>query len=227
MIIAIIPAKLNSSRFPGKNIASLKGKPLLYYSIRAAIRSGIFDEVHVSTDSRSIKNIAEKYGAKVPFLRNKKLSDSKSTVLDVIYDHAKRVNSKCQLTFICCIYATAPLINYRNLIKSFKEFKLSNKFDYSLAYTKYRFPVLRSLKKINKKLFPLFPKKILKRSQDLPVIYHDAAQFFWTTQNAINKKSYLFGKKTMGFYIDPKEVIDIDYKEDYEFLKIIFKKIKK
>jgi pseudaminic acid cytidylyltransferase len=226
MNIAIIPAKSKSSRFPGKNIVLLKGKPLLYYSIRAAIKSEIFDEVHVSTDSKKIKKIAEKYGAKVPFLRDKKLSDSKSSVLEVVYDHVKRVNSKCKLNFICCIYATAPLINYKNLIKSLTEFKLSNKFNFSLAYTKYRYPVFRSLKKINKKLLPLFPKKINRRSQDLSEIYHDAAQFFWAKKNAILKKKTIFGNKTMGFYIDPKEVIDVDYKDDYEFLKIIFKALK-
>jgi pseudaminic acid cytidylyltransferase len=227
MNIAIIPAKSKSSRFPGKNIALLNGKPLLYYSIRAAIKSGIFDEIHVSTDSKKIKKIAEKYGAKVPFLRNKKLSDSKSSVLEVVYDHVKRLNFKNKLIFICCIYATAPLINYRNLIKSLTEFKLCNKFNFSLAYTKYRYPVLRALKKVNKKLLPLFAKKMKKRSQDLSEIYHDAAQFFWAKQNAIHKKNSFFGNKTMGFYIHPKEVIDIDYKDDYEFLKIIFKELKK
>ena len=124
MNIAIIPARIGSKRIKEKNIKIFKGKPLIYYSIIAAKKTKIFDKILVSTDSKKIKNIALKYGAEVPFLRPKRLSDDYTGTKEVINHSIKWcVKNKIEAKFICCIYPTAPFINYKNLIKSHRLIK--------------------------------------------------------------------------------------------------------
>ena len=124
MNIAIIPARIGSKRIKQKNIKIFKGKPLIYYSINAAKKSKVFDKILVSTDSEKIGEIARKYGADVPFLRPKNLSDDYTGTKEVI-NHSINwcIKNKIDPKYICCIYPTAPFLNYKNLIKSFRIIK--------------------------------------------------------------------------------------------------------
>ena len=119
MNIAIIPARIGSKRIKQKNIKIFKGKPLIYYSIKAAKKAKIFDKILVSTDSKKIKNIVLKYGAEVPFLRPKNLSDDYTSTKKVINHSIKWCQkNKIEAKYICCIYPTAPFINYKNYFSS-------------------------------------------------------------------------------------------------------------
>ena len=82
--IAIIPARSGSKRIKNKNIKKFLKKPILYYPIKTAIKSGCFDEVYVSTDSVKIAKLAISYGAKVPYLRSKSLSNDTASTMSVI-----------------------------------------------------------------------------------------------------------------------------------------------
>jgi len=124
MNIAIIPARIGSKRVKQKNIKIFEGKPLIYYSIKAAKKTKIFDKILVSTDSKKIRDIVLRYGAEVPFLRPKKLSDDYTGTKDVINHSIKWcMKNKIEAKYVCCIYPTAPFINYKNLIKSYKLIK--------------------------------------------------------------------------------------------------------
>ena len=124
MKLALIPARGGSKRIPAKNIKSFYNKPLIAYSIETAIKSGLFDRIVVSTDDNEIAEIAIKYGAEVPFIRPKNLSDDFATTQDVI-DHALDFFSKKseKYNYLCTIYATAPFLKSKYLIEGFESLK--------------------------------------------------------------------------------------------------------
>ena len=143
--VCIIPARKNSQRIKNKNVKNFCGKPLIYYSINLAKKSKLFDRIIVSTDSPKIKKIAIKYGAEVPFLRNKYLSNDFTSTKEVLKDVVNKINLKKDVN-IFCIYCTAPLIIVRDLKNALKIFKVS-KSEALYAITKYSHSPFRSLKR--------------------------------------------------------------------------------
>ena len=145
--ICIIPARGGSKRIPRKNIKEFSGKPIIAYSIEAAINSGLFDEVMVSTDDIEIAKIAIQYGASVPFMRSDKTANDFATTFDVIQEVLQEyelLNKK--FDFTCCIYACAPFVTDEKLIDSFQVLQ-ENKFDSVFPIMPYGFPIQRALKK--------------------------------------------------------------------------------
>ena len=110
--IAIIPARGGSKRIPKKNIKSFLGKPIIVYSIEAAIKSGCFDEIMVSTDDQEIAKIATENGASVPFLRSTNNSDDFAILADVIEEVLLSYKNKnIHFDEICCLLPTAPFVS--------------------------------------------------------------------------------------------------------------------
>ena len=124
--LAIITARGGSKRIPKKNIKEFCGKPIIAYSIEAALNSGIFDEVMVSTDSAEIAEIAIQFGAKVPFMRSADNSNDFATTNDVlcevVNDYKEKHNKS--FDFVCCLYPTAPFVTATKLKKTFDILKL-------------------------------------------------------------------------------------------------------
>jgi N-acylneuraminate cytidylyltransferase len=230
--LAIIPARGGSKRIPRKNIKDFLGKPIISYSIEAALNSELFDEVMVSTDDDEIAEVAIKYGAKVPFLRSKKNSDDYSgtgdVCLEVLENYSKNgiIYESC-----CCIYATAPLIQEHNLNLAYKLLLRSN-FDTVLPICKFSSPIWRSfnLKKDSKLLIKNFPEnEVIKRSQDLEDSYFDAGQFYWFTTNQffhLSNKN-IFGQNRGAIILNDLEVQDIDNIIDLEIAALKYKIIRK
>lgn len=223
MYLAVIPARSGSKRLKNKNIKNFFGYPIIRYSIYQARQSKLFKEIIISTDSIRIKNVALKYGASVPFLRSKKLSDDYTPIYKVLLDVIKKLNNSFYPKYFALIYATAPLIKKKYLIRSIKFLKNFKKADGICSVCRYRPPVQRALK-INKKNFLEFINKkyILKRSQDLEKAYYDAAMFCWfNTKNFIRKN----GKNLniLPYFISNSQAIDIDNLEDWNEAKIKFK----
>tara|TARA_B110000977_G_scaffold175638_1_gene230549 strand:- start:31634 stop:32311 length:678 start_codon:yes stop_codon:yes gene_type:complete len=212
MTIAIISARIGSKRIKEKNIKPFFGKPIIYYSIRAAKQTGLFSKIIVTTDSLKIAKIARKYGADI-FFRSKKLSKDSTMLAPVIYDVLKQKEYSSE-EYVCCIYATAPLINYRDIKKSLLKIKIK-KCKACHSVTDYDFPVARSL--IFFKSLIQFKYKKFKNtpSQKTPKIVHDAGQFFWLKINSFLKSKNLFPKKTLGYYIDRDKTQDIDTMNDW------------
>ncbi len=225
MNLAIIPARIGSKRIKNKNIKNFEGKPIIYYSILAAKLSGIFDKVIVSTDSLKIASISKKYGADVPFLRSKKLSNDNIGIIEVISKVLKKLKIKPNLsTKVCCIYPTAPMLNKNFLIKGYK--KLTQNYDYVLSVKKEDSRILRGFYINKKTIIPINKKTKNIRSQNLKNLYLDAGQFCWGFA-----KSWLSNKgchelKSTFIDIPDKYVQDIDTIEDWKKAIIKFKKLK-
>jgi pseudaminic acid cytidylyltransferase len=221
--IAIIPARGGSKRIPRKNIKEFLGKPIIAYSIQAALLSNLFDEVMVSTDDPEIANIAKDYGAKVPFTRSAKNSDDYATTSDVITEVIEEYHNQGLLyEFACCIYPTAPLMKAQDLVNGFS--KLNNS-DYNavLPVVEYSYPIWRGLKQSNDKLTMVWPEYKKSRSQDLEKVYHDAGQWYWIR---LSKYNLGFWTNNMGSIIlDEKVVQDIDNSTDWEMAKIKYRLI--
>lgn len=143
--IAIITARGGSKRIPKKNIKNFLGKPIICYSIEAALKSECFDEVMVSTDSDEIAEIARKSGASVPFLRSDKTSNDFSTTADVLEEviHEYEMRGKNYDSF-ACIYPTAPFITAGRLKDAFKKFSMSEAYSL-MTVVRFSFPPQRAL----------------------------------------------------------------------------------
>jgi pseudaminic acid cytidylyltransferase len=215
MKIAVIPARIGSKRIKKKNIKIFNGKPLIYYSIEAAKKTKIFDKIYVSTDSEEIKKISKKLGAEVPFVRPKKLSDDFTSTKDVIkhtirWCLANKINPK----YVCCIYPTAPFINYKNIIKSYKLLKKNN-YNFIFSASKFQSSVFRSFYMEEKKLKKVFPKFSNYRSQKLQNCYYDAGQFYWGSVKSWIQKE-IFSQNSRLIEVPVLEGFDLNTPEDWK-----------
>ena len=220
--ICIIPARSNSKRIKNKNIKSFLGKPIIYYAINTAIKSKLFEEIVVSTDSKKIKKISEKFGAKVPFLRSKKLSDDFSTTKEVLYDAVNRLKYEKDYNLFC-IYPTAALIKKKDLIQSLKKFKSSNA-DALYAITSYSHQPQRALF-INRHQF-IYPSdsfSFKKRTQDLQKLFHDSGTFYIFKSSYLKKNKKNFSKKTTYYELPKNRAVDIDDIDDFNLAECIKK----
>ncbi len=213
--IAIIPARGGSKRIPRKNIKDFHGMPLITYSIKVALKSKLFDKVIVSTDDEEIAKIAMEYGAVVPFLRPKELSDDftgTGAVINHALEYLKSVGENYD--FVCTIYATAPFLDEKYLIEGFEKLKKSNAKN-AFSCTSMPFPIQRTFKITKNERCEMFwIENFSKRSQDLEEAYQDAGQFYWTNLN-IKSDEIIFGKDSVPIILPRYLVQDIDTLEDW------------
>jgi pseudaminic acid cytidylyltransferase len=215
--VAIIPARGGSKRIPRKNILPFSGKPIIAYSIQTAINSQLFGKVIVSTDDEEIAAVSKQYGAEVPFLRPAELSDDRCGTHEVI-GHAVEflVDSGIEVDFACCIYATAPLIEYRDLEAGFNLVR-HGRWETVFAAATFAHPIFRSFRHSdNGGLEMFFPKEYQTRSQDLPAAMHDAGQFCWANAETWMKPPTGFSAKATVVELPNWKVQDIDTLEDWK-----------
>lgn len=219
-MICIIPARGGSKRIPGKNIKDFLGKPLIAYSIEAALNSKVFSEVIVSTDDEMIANVAREFGASVPFFREASLSDDYATSTDVIKDAIRRVKSS--FSDVCCLYATAPLIRAEILKDAAGEFK-KQECKFLFSATAFDFPIQRAIKlDENARASMFYPQFEKTRSQDLEPAFHDAGAFYFGKKEAWLECSALFVPHSKAYLLPRNLVCDIDTLEDFEFAKKLY-----
>lgn len=219
--LCIIPARGGSKRIPRKNIKLFLGKPIIAYSIEAAIRSGLFDEIMVSTDDAEIAEIAIQYGAKVPFLRNPVTANDHATTFDVIQEVILEYEKRDRyFGFTCCIYACAPFITEKKLAQAC-ELLLKEQFDTVFPVMRFGFPVQRSLKmdEVGKINFS-YPEYALVRSQDLMPSFHDAGQFYWMNTKKCMMLQKILTDNTGSLEISELEGQDIDNEVDWKLAEL-------
>jgi CMP-N-acetylneuraminic acid synthetase len=194
--IAIITARGGSKRIKNKNIISFFGKPMIFYSINCAKKSKLFSEIFVSTDSKKIKKISLKYGASVPFLRTKKLSDDITGTREVVKSFLQNLKKKYK--YVCCIYPTAPLMRVRDLIRGYEKIK-KNASNY------------------------IFSGNISKKSENSFFFnnknFVDSGQFYWATYETWIKKSKIINEKSLIIKIPELYSQDLNTYEDLKILK--------
>ncbi|SDK05158.1 pseudaminic acid cytidylyltransferase [Pseudomonas indica] len=224
MRLAVIPARGGSKRIPRKNIKPFCGKPMIARSIEAALESGCFDRVIVSTDDAEIAEVARQYGADVPFMRPAELSDDYAGTVPVIR-HAVEwfiANGEAPEQ-VCCIYATAPFVTGENIRRGL-EALAGNDCDYAFSVTSYAFPIQRAIRITSAGRVEMFnPEHFNTRSQDLEEAYHDAGQFYWGRANAWLEGKILFGTHAVPVLLPRHRVQDIDTLEDWERAEWLFK----
>lgn len=226
MNVAIIPARGGSKRIPRKNVKDFCGRPMISWSIDAALKSNCFDRVIVSTDDEEIAKIALELGAEIPFVRPAELSGDFIGTIPVI-KHAVTCldNNHTSSAFICCIYATAPFITIDALQKGLRLLQ-QQKADYVFSVTSYAFPIQRAIKIQQNGVVEMFESKHFNtRSQDLEEAYHDAGQFYWGTKTAWLEEKPIFSSNSYPLVLPRHLVQDIDTPEDWVRAELMFKAI--
>ena len=224
MKLAIIPARGGSKRIPRKNIKLFCAKPMIAWSIEAALQSGCFDQVIVSTDDQEIAEVARHYGATVPFTRPEELSDDHTGTIPVIQHAIEWFNDQGQtVEHACCLYATAPFVTPEDIRRGFGTLNDSN-CDYAFSVTSYAFPIQRAILLNTKGRVEMFnPEHFNTRSQDLEEAYHDAGQFYWGQAKAWLQGRMIFGPGSMPVALSRHRVQDIDTPEDWVRAEWLFK----
>jgi N-acylneuraminate cytidylyltransferase len=222
--LAIIPARGGSKRIPRKNIKDFLGKPILAYSIEAAIKSRLFDEIMVSTDDQEIADIAQQYSAKVPFLRTNENANDFATLADVlieVVDQYKK-NGK-SFENICCILPTAPLTRPSRINEALTKL-ISEDLESVLPVVEFSYPILRALEFDEEhKLKMIWPEHLKARSQDFKPAYHDSGSFYWIKHEALHEQKTLFCKHGSAIVLPETEVQDIDNETDWKLAELKYK----
>ena len=223
--VAIIPARGGSKRIPRKNIKKFYGKPLIAYSIQTALESKLFDKVVVTTDDEEIAAIAKSYGADVPFVRPKELSDDFTGTSDVVAHALDCLGSQDDtFDYVCTIYATAPLLQAKYLTQGYNALKNSDAIN-AFSATSMPFPIQRTFMLNDEGRCEMFtPEHYLTRSQDLEEAYQDAGQFYWSRVGETSNE-IMFGKDSIPVILPRHLVQDIDTLEDWKRAELMYKVI--
>ncbi|SFH12503.1 pseudaminic acid cytidylyltransferase [Pontibacter chinhatensis] len=221
--LAIIPARGGSKRIPRKNIRPFLGKPIIAYSIEAALASGLFAEVMVSTDDEEIAHVAQEYGANVPFLRSTGASDDFATTAQVLEEVLLKYKAQGKsFEAACCLYPTAPFVTAKLLQESYKKLQEGD-FDTVFPVLQYSYPIWRSLKVEQGKAAMNWPEHLNSRSQDLPAAFHDAGQFYWFRVDTFLEDKKLFTGNSGVIELSELEAQDIDSVTDWKLAELKYK----
>lgn len=225
--VAIITARGGSKRIPYKNIKDFLGRPIISYSIEAALNSHLFNDVVVSTDDEKIAEISRQYGASVPFMRSAETSNDFADTTDVLKEVIQKLHeeNKDYDTF-CCIYPTAPFITAQKLIDSRKLLEDEDVYNV-IPMTSFSFPPQRGMKKDGKYIIPVDKVAINARSQDLETIYHDCGQFYWCKTREFEKNPDMLSNHTVPYIVPEMEVQDIDNESDWKLAEIKYQFMRK
>ena len=227
MIIAIIPARKGSKRILNKNIKKFNGKPIISYSIKAALKSNLFDEIIVSTDSSKIAKQAKIFGVKVPFLRPKKISSDNSKEI-LAWKHAINFYKKRGKKFdaIVSLPCTSPLRLKKDILNCISKFE-TLKYDTIITVREsVRNPFFNMVKKNRNNNFEIVnkPKKYIHNRQHAPKTYDVCTICFISKINFVLKSENLLEGKVGAVKIPKERSIDIDNKLDFVIAKKIYEK---
>lgn len=222
--ICIIPARGGSKRIPRKNIRPFLGKPIIAYSIEAALNSACFETVLVSTDDEEIAEVAANYGAAVPFLRSSKNADDHATVFDVVSECMAYFDQQGQsFDSIACLFATAPFVTSQRIQEANAVLESAPEADSVFFIQSFNYPIKRSLF-VNKKghLEMEWPENLNTRSQDFMAYYHDAGQFYIAKKTSLFRHKTFFCPRSHGIKLSQQEAVDIDTPEDWAMAELIY-----
>ena len=218
--LAMITARGGSKRIPRKNIKEFNGKPIIAYSIEAALASGVFDEVMVSTDDEEIAEIAKKFGAKVPFFRSEKTANDFATTVDVIEEVLNTYKDRGEeFDIFCCIYPTAPFITAKRLKDAVEQLSASDA-DSLIPVVRFSYPPQRAMEIHDGKLVFRQPENLSKRSQDLEPHFHDAGQFYVVRSESFFKNHGIMVGDILPMELSELEVQDIDNEVDWKLAEL-------
>jgi len=221
--IAVIPARGGSKRLPKKNILNMLGKPLIGYTIEAALESGLFDRVVVSTDCQKISDISKSLGAEVPFMRDQNIADDITPISAATLDALNKLDPESnKYEYICQLMANCPMRDASDIIASFKHFTAVNART-QISVTRYGWlnPWWAMEMGADKPLTPLFAEKLKERSQDLPSLFCPTGAIWWATCDALRKEKTFHTQDRRGFELSWKKAVDIDDHDDWDMAEFL------
>lgn len=222
MRIAVIPARGGSKRIPRKNIRAFCGKPMVAWSIEAAKESELFAHILVSTDDAEIAEVANKWGAEVPFTRPTELAGDHAGTTEVIAHATQWARDQgWPVSAVCCLYATAPFVKVDDIRRGLQELE-SGRWEYAFSATDFAAPIFRAFKRhAGGGVEMYFPEHFLARSQDLPTALHDAGQFYWGRPAAWIEGRKIFAPHSVPIMVPRWRVQDIDSEDDWLRAEIV------
>lgn len=223
MKLCVIPARGGSKRIPRKNIRLFAGRPIIAWSIQAALETGLFDRVMVSTDDEEIAEVAHAHGAEIPFLRPRGLADD-HTGTNAVTQQAIRWHGErgISVEYACCLYATAPFVQTDDLREGHDRLVDSGK-SFVFSVTSFPFPIQRALRlNLRGEVEAMYPEYRATRSQDLEPAWHDAGQFYWGRAAAFLNDEILFSPASLPLILPRHRVQDIDSEEDWLRAELMF-----
>jgi CMP-N,N'-diacetyllegionaminic acid synthase len=217
MNIAIIPARGGSKRLPGKNIKLLAGKPLIAWTIDAALDSKVFDHVFVSTDCDEIAQISKSFGAEVPFLRPAELATDEATTNDVIAHLVEWFEKEYDkdVTTVAILQPTSPLRNAQHIQEAFEVMK-DKHAKAVISVCELEYPIQFCNKLADDGSMNGFIKKSdMKRTQDLEPYYRLNGAIYFFSRDYVNKLSELYSEGTYSYQMSSRSSVDIDTEGDF------------
>ena len=221
-ILCVICARGGSKRLKNKNQKKLFGKPLIYHTIKQAIKSRVFDEIVFSTDSDNLRKLAIKFGVKAWFVRPKNLSNDKAAKMPVIRHAVLEAEKKFEYKYdyICDLDVTSPLRKVDDIIIAFKKLKSSKQDMLISGNVSRKNPYFNMVQKNGKYSIKLAikPKKFIVRTQDAPKVYDLNASIYFWKREACFKQIGPFCKKTLFYEMPYNRSIDIDSLSDFKMV---------
>ena len=220
--IAIIPAKGRSRRLPGKNIRDFYGHPIISYPIRAALESGLFDTVMVSTDDPEIAEISRNYGAEVPFFRSAETCSDAALLYEVDQEVLREYEKQGQTyDWLCSILATAVFVT-PELLRNCKQLLDASPQAQGLSpVVRYSDPIQRALQIDDSgRLSMVWPENMHAMSNDLPPRFHDAGLLCWMKVAELFRQNKLNAEYALGLEVPESEAVDLDTEEDWRMTEV-------
>ena len=226
MRIAVIPARGGSKRVPRKSVKDFLGKPVIAFAIETLRESELFGHIVVSTDDEEIAGIARQYGAEVPWRRPAELSDDIATT-DSVVAHAVVECTALYGAFDqgCCVYPVNPLLTAEMLRQGLAELERRRAAS-AFPVVPYDFPLEQALLLEDGRPRFRWPEAVCKRSQDLPVHYHDAGMFYWFDVGRFQQEPALFSNDSVAFEVDPLLCQDVNTPEDWALAELKYLRLR-
>lgn len=224
MKLAVIPARGGSKRIPGKNIMPFCGLPMIAYALEAVERSGVFDKIHVSTDSEEIRDVAVKLGFEVDFMRDPALADDFTGLVPVLRWVVDEYRKRGQVfSEICCMMPNAPLVLSHDVEAAYQTFSAHAGEHPLLVYARYPVPIEWAFRRDESGLMSaVSPESLTIRSQDLAHAYYECGPFTWWRAEHLLQDNPLTGK-VLSYIMPTERAVDIDTVEDLAYAEQLYR----
>ena len=222
--MAVIPARGGSKRVPFKNIRAFAGRPLIAYTIEAALASGLFDRVVVSTDSEEVAHIARGLGADVPFVREARLADDFTPVSAVTADALERLDpTGSRYVSVAQLMANCPLRDSDDVRRSLERFLESGALSQiSVVEFGWTNPWWAMHMDDDGKLLPIFEERMKARSQDVPRAFAPTGAIWWARADTLRRERTFHVPGRTGHALAWDHAIDIDTEEDWRMAEFLY-----
>ena len=223
--LAVIPARGGSKRLPGKNIRELLGRPAMAYTIEAALQSGVFERVVVSTDSPAIAAVAREAGAEVPFVRAAALADDQTPVSAVTLDALQRLDPEgTHFTHLAQLMANCPLRTAEDIRASFAQL-LATGAESQLSVARFGWlnPWWAMRRSDRFVISPVFESSVTARGQDLPDLFCPTGAIWWARSEVLRREGTFHIAQRTGWEIPWQRGVDIDTEEDWRLAELLLR----